>query len=115
MCACPSPQGLLHLQPLVHRGSVGAQRFQRPVRSASDYFGAGSLGRRRARQQTAAAPAHALEDELQALAGRLAELVGAHQARLRAAHPGVTEGLQDVANQLHRLAAELEAGPPPPA
>jgi hypothetical protein len=101
----------------VRRGSASAQAAvtYRSQRSAS-YFGAGGYSLRRARQP-AAAPASPppLEDELQGLAGRLAELVGTHQARLAAAHPSISAGLKDVANQLHRLAAELEAGPPPPA
>ena len=106
-------QASLHLQPLVHRGSASPPaavpyRAQRPA----GYFGAGSPAQRRARQQ-AAAPAPPLEQELQALAGRLADLMGTHQARLAASHPSIPAGLKDVANQLHRLAAELEAGPPP--
>lgn len=104
----------MHLQTLVRRGSASAQAAvtYRSRRSAS-YSGAGNPAGQRGRQQaTQSASPPPLEGELQALAGRLAELVSTHHARLRAEHPSISAGLKDVANQLHRLAAELEAGPP---
>lgn len=108
------PQASMHLQPLVRRGSASAQAaVTYRSRRSSSYSGAGNPAGQRGRQQaTPPASPPPLEGELQALAGRLAELVSTHHARLRAEHPSISAGLKDVANQLHRLAAELEAGPP---
>lgn len=106
----PRRDGLRQQRPPLRRGGAGRLLL------GDGALLSGSFGRRETRLAAPPAPAASsqlpLEAELASMAGRMAQLVRAHQDLLRDANPAVIAGLQDVANQLHSLAAVVAMGPP---